>query len=124
MPEMTIQDHVKTIIQTQVIQALNSAPEAIEKLVKAALSKEVDRDTGKDGYSAYRVPYLDWLVGDEIRTAATFAVREVIKERKEQFKEFVRKSLSSQNVVDLFAKAVAETAEQSWKIDVKFVQDK
>lgn len=120
MPEQ-IDTLVKTIIQTQVIQALNSAPEAIEKLVAAALEKPVDKDTGKsDGYSSTRIPYLDWMIGGEIRDAARDAVRQIIKEHTADVEAQVRKALSADSVVAAVSKSLIGAAEQEWRIKVDF----
>ena len=75
-----LQDMIKTTIQAQVVMALNSVPEAIDALVKAALSKPVDEKTGGIGGYGEKVPYLDYIVGEQIRFAAREAVRKVLSE--------------------------------------------
>lgn len=71
---------IKTLIETQIIQALSNAPEeAIEKLVKAALSKPVDDNGNERGYGS-KMPYIDYLVGSEIRDAARRAVSKIVLE--------------------------------------------
>lgn len=112
---------VKTLIETQVIQALNSAPEAIEKMVKAALSEPVDPKNGsRDSYSSNRVPYLEYMVGDEIRSAARSAVSKIIKEQTANIEAEVRKGLSAESIVAAITKSLVGTAEQDWRITVKF----
>lgn len=112
---------VKTLIETQVIQALNSAPEAIEKMVKAAMSDSVDPRTGtRDGYSSQRVPYLEFMLGNEIRSAAQTAARKVILEMMPNIEAEVRKGLSAESVVAAVTKSLIGTAEQEWRINVKF----
>lgn len=110
---------VKGIIETQVIQALNNAPDAIEKLVKAALSRPVDASGKYDGYGN-KMPYLDYMVGEEIRSAATAAVRKVILESSQLIEDEVRKGLSSETIVAAVVNSFVKTAEQDWRIDVKF----
>lgn len=124
-PNENIQAMVKTIIEAQIIQALNEAPEAIDKLVKAALSKEVDGVSGKaDGYYGNRTPYLDYLIGDEIRSATRSAVAKVIKELAPNIEGEVRKALTAETLVAAVAKSIVATAEQDWKISVKFESEK
>lgn len=121
---------VKTLIETQVIQALNSAPEAIDKLVKAALAKPVDRNGNEEGsrsysgYSGNTMPYLEWMVGNEIRSAARVAAAKVIQERMPSIEDEVRKGLSSESIVAAITKSLIGTAEQEWRINVVFEADK
>ena len=114
---------IKATIEAQVVQALNSMPEAIEKLVKAAMSKEVDA-TGKfDSYSSNKMPYLDWMVGNEIRDAARDAVRRIMKEYAPRIEAEVRKGLTSDTVVAAVTKSFIQAADQDWRINVKFEAD-
>lgn len=120
---------IKTLIETQVIQALNSAPEAIEKLVKAALSKPVDRNGNDEGsrnfsYGGEKMPYLDWMVGQEVRDAARTAAATVIKEMMPNIEAEVRKGLSAESVVAAVTKSLIGTADQEWRISVKFEAEK
>lgn len=116
---------IKALIETQIIQALNSAPEAIEKMVKAALSEPVDPRTGaRDGYASNKVPYLEYMVGDEIRNAARSATVKVIKERMPDIEAEVRKGLSSESIVAAVTKSLIATADQEWRISVRFEAEK
>lgn len=116
---------IKTLIETQVIQALNSAPEAIEKMVKAAMAEPVDPRTGdQGGYSSHRVPYLEYMVGNEIRSAARTAAHKVIQEMMPSIEAEVRKGLSAESVVTAITKSLVGTAEQEWRINVNFEAEK
>lgn len=113
---------VKTIIQTQVLQALRSAPDAVEAMVQAALSKPVDEHSGRHDDRSYgkKIPYLEWIVGDAIRQAATQAVLETIAAMKPQIAELVRAKLQGEDIVSAFAKAVTKAVDEDWRIDVEF----
>lgn len=120
---------IRGIIETQVIQALNNAPEAIEKLIKAALSKPTDAQGNEEGsrnFSSYggTMPYLDWMVGQEVRSAARLATQAVIKEMMPNIEAEVRKGLSAESVVAAVTKSLIGTAEQEWRINVKFEAEK
>lgn len=122
---MDIKDHVKTIIEAEIIKGLNNAPEAIEKLVKAALSKPVDLHTGGDqGYYVHKVPYLDFLVGDEIRAAARAAVKQAVQDLIPTIEAEVRKGLTGEAMVQAIVKSFLKTAEADWRINVSFEADK
>ena len=116
-PDIT--EIVKALIEAQVIQALNSAPDAIEKLVKAALSRPVGNDGRFDGYGN-KMPYLDYMVGEEIRSAARNAIRTIMLEFQPRIEAEVRKGLTSETVVAAVTKSFVDAAAQDWRIDVKF----
>lgn len=118
-----MQTMVKTIIEAQIIKSLNEAPEAIEKLVKAALAHPVDSNGDAKGYGT-KMPYVDWLVGDEIRAASRIAVRKVIAEHAANIEAAVRAGLSQEDVVKAVAKAVIGAADQEWRINIKFENEK
>lgn len=129
MSNDTLEVTIKSLLETQIIQALNSAPEAIEKLVKAALSKPVDTNGNEQGsrnWSSYggQMPYLDWMVGQEIRDAARKAASRVIQERMPDIEAEVRKGLSSESIVAAVTKSLVGTAEQEWRINVSFEAEK
>lgn len=120
-PDIT--EIVKALIEAQVIQALNSAPDAIEKLVKAALSRPVDSSGKFDGYGN-KMPYLDYMVGEEIRSAARNAIRTIMLEFQPRIEAEVRKGLTSETVVAAVTKSFVDAAAQDWRIDVKFEAEK
>lgn len=116
---------VKGMIQTQIIQVLNNAPDVVEKLVASALSKPVDSLTGSvDGRYGSRVPYLDYIVGESIRVAARIAVEKVIQEQVPVIEAQVRAGLNSDSVTAAVVKSFVDAAAQSWRINVKFEAEK
>lgn len=113
---------VKTIIEAQVIQALKSAPDAIEAMVKAALSQPVSENGDTRGYGN-KMPYLDYIVGDAIREAARRAVHKVVQESSEQIEAQVRKGLSSETVVAALTKSLVNSVNEDWRIKVEFAAE-
>lgn len=118
---------VKGIIQTQVIAALNEGPQLIEALVKAALSKPVDRNGRQEGerdFDSYNrdkhTPFIDYMIADQVRMAARAAVIKVIAEKMPDIEGYVREGLSSESIVQAVTKALVGVAAQEWKIDVHF----
>lgn len=103
-----IETMLKTAIQMKVVEAFNSTPDMVEKLVEAALSKEVDQFGGKPDYHSKKMPYMEFLVGQEIRKAVTESVAEYVKTHKEQITERVRVAMESSD----FAKPVSEKVAQ------------
>lgn len=115
-----IETLVKTTIQTKIVLALKETPEAIDKLVQAALSKPVDPSSGQQNGYGTKVPYLDYLVGDLIREAARMSAREIIRESEAEITAAVRKRLTTDNLAEAITRAVIGSAEEEWKIGVSF----
>lgn len=117
---------VKAMIQTQIVAALNSAPEMINKLVQAALSKPIDPKTGRQPEYSHNasLPYLDFIVGEEIRTAARAAVIKIVKESEARVEEQVRKALEGADIVSAVTKAFVKSVDEGWRINMNFEVDK
>lgn len=115
---------INTILQAEIIRALNEAPEALEKLVKAALSQPVDSGGDPKGYYGDKMPYLDWMVGEEIRRAARTACQKVIQEKMPDIETMVRQGLSSESVVAAVTNALVGAASNEWNIKVSFEGEK
>ena len=122
-----IEEILKAAIQTKVVEAFNQTPEMIDKLVEAAISKEVNEHGGKPAsYGDKRMPYMEWLVGEEIRKAIAESVREYVNQNSDLIRERVAKSISNAE----FGNSLAETLtkilsdEWRWSVDLKVSQDK
>lgn len=116
---------LKTTIQTKVIEAFNSTPEMVEKLVQAALEKEVNEHGSKpSGYGDKKMPYMEWLVGEEIRRAVCACVREYVEGHNAEIKERVQAAMVSAEFMQPVAEVVANVLSTSynWTIDLKIAQ--
>lgn len=112
---------IKATIQTKVIEAFNTAPEVVEKLVQAALSKEVNEHGGKPDYRDQKMPFLDYLVGEEIRNAVRSSVREYVAENKEAIVAKVRQAMESGDLTAPLSKAIGQILSEDfrWNVDLK-----
>jgi hypothetical protein len=120
MAEPTVKDMVRTVLEAHIVTALKETPEALDTLVKAALSREVDSRNGSfEGYGT-KVPYLDYIAGETIRTATSQAVRKVVQEMQPEIEAEVRKILTSEQVVQAFTKCIIGSTDQDYKISVSF----
>jgi hypothetical protein len=115
---------LKATIQTKVVEAFNSAPDVVEKLVEAALSKEVSENGGKPDYHSKKMPYMEWLVGNEIRNAVCACVREYVQQHGDEIRQRVKSAMESSDFVKPMAEAVGEVLSQSynWTVDLKIVK--
>ena len=93
---MDIKELTRTLIQTEITKALSEAPEAINALVQAALAQEVDENGNKPDYhSKHKMPWLEWKVGQLIRTAATGAIQDAVKAKEDEIRALVSEKINS-----------------------------
>lgn len=123
---MDVKAVIETTLKAEIVKALNAAPDAIEKLVTAAISVQVDKHSGSTdrGYYGDKVGYLDYLIGAEIRRAAEQAVREVFEAQKDVIKDAVKRRFSADDIVDAFASALIKTGSDDWRVRVSFEGEK
>ena len=115
---------VQTVLHTKIIQAFHDAPEAIDRLVEAALSHEVSEHGGKpDAFSRKRMPYLEWIVGETIRSAARSAVQDVVKEREAEIRDAVRQALTAEKIVDGLIAKILGAIDQDFRVTVQFADE-
>jgi len=115
---------LRATIQAKVVEAFNTTPEMIDKLVQAAFAQEVDRFGMKpDRYLSDRekMPYMDWLVGEEIRKAAREAVQEYMAAHRDEVKAKVAKAIESGDFGNQIGAKVAEAMadEYRWSFQIE-----
>jgi len=123
---MDVKAIIETTLKAEIVKALNNAPDAIEKLITAAIAAEVGERSGslKPDYHEEKVPYLDYLIGEEVRRATRDAVHEVFASRAEEIKAAVKRRFTADDIVDGFAKHLIEAGGSDWRVDVKFKSDR
>src|SRR5688500_4542443 len=110
-----IETLLKTTIQIKVVEAFNSAPQMVEKLVEAALSQEVNHHGGKpNGYGEKGMPFMDFLVGNEIRNAMKACVSEYVETHKEEIRARVAQAIESSDFAQPLANSITEILSQRY----------
>lgn len=123
--ETEIKSLVEQSMQVMIVRAFKEAPEAIDALVTAALSQEVDEFGGKPDYhSRKKMPYLEFLVGNTIRQVARAAVVEAVQSRESDIKEAVQKAVSADKIVDGCVETILGALKQDYRISVQFADEK
>lgn len=122
MENKQLQEIINTTIQTQIVAALNEAPEVIEKLILASLSAKVD-DSGRiPQYPSHaKKTYLEFLVGDEIRKFTQKLVQEYLEQNKERFSQKIKETLESGTFSTDLSKVVSDILCENyrWSINLK-----
>lgn len=124
MNDKTIEALVQTTIQTQIIQAFNEAPQAIEFLVQSALKQEVDQYGSKpSGYHDKKMPFLEWAVGDTIRRIARGAIDQAVEARRPEIEGAVKAALTAEAVVQAMIDRVLGTLKEDYRVQISFKDD-
>lgn len=123
-----IEKLLKTTIQTKVVEAFNSTPEMIDKLVEAALSKEVNAHGGPpDKFQRNgNMPFMEWLVGEEIRHAVRRAVTVYVKEHQAEIDAKVAEAVRSAELAKPLGATLARilSEEYRWHVDLKIDENR
>ncbi len=119
---------LKASIQTKVIEALNSTPDMIEKLVEAAFHKPVNEHGQKPtgyGRGSEEMPYMEWLVGNEIRNAARSIVREYVANHQETIRKKIHEAIEGGDfaspIIKFFDKSMQD--EFRWTFDINVTKE-
>jgi hypothetical protein len=118
---------IETIIKAKVLEAFNSEEGLINKLIDSALTGKVDPNTGRPdqyGNTSRSISWLDWLVGDTIRHAASDAVRQYLNDSMPQVTAAVQARMSLPDMAEVIAKALTGVVGQDWKVKVSFERDR
>ena len=111
-----IEDILKATIQTKVVEAFNTTPDMIDKLVEAAISKDVNEYGQKpDRYGEKKMPYMEWLVGDEIRKAIKESVREYIESNSDEIGKKVSEALNSLDASKQMSSALSKILSEEYR---------
>ncbi|MCP5007865.1 MAG: hypothetical protein GY941_28605 [Planctomycetes bacterium] len=120
---------LKASIQTKVIEALNSTPDMIEKLVEAAFHKPVNEHGEKPDRGGWgnetKMPYLEWLIGNEIRNAACSIVREYVADHQETIRKKIHEAIEGGDfaspIIKFFDKSMQD--DFRWTFDMNLIKD-
>lgn len=93
-------DIINPIIQASVNEAVLRALDGPQNLVSSAilglLNTKVDRDGKPSSYSDSR-PWIDWVIGDCVKTAARRAIEEHLEAHKDELRAQLAAQLQKKN---------------------------
>lgn len=94
------QDIITPIIEAQitaaVAQAMSGRADVLHQAVNMVLTTKVDSEGKPSNYSGTK-PWIDWVVGDAVRKAATAAIQQFVGQHAEQIKQALIKELQKKN---------------------------
>ena len=117
---MEIEKVVQAGIQQEIIRALNDAPEYIDALVKAAMNQEVNEYGGKPSYGERKTPYLEYVVGEQLRVFAGKAVRQWLTDNEDAIRASIVQRVGKLDIANAFADAVSKQINDDWGMSVYF----
>jgi len=119
-----IHNLTKTLIQTKILEAFKEQPEYIDSLVQAALQQEVNQYGGKPDFRDKTMPFLTYLVRDQIHRLARESIQEVVAEEQPRLKESIREQLVNGALSDGLLAAVVDAVKQEWRLTVNVQAEK
>ena len=111
---------VEAGIQQEILKAIQDAPEYINNLVEAALNQEVNEFGSKPEYGQQKIPYLEYIVGNQIRIFAGKSVKQWLEDNEEEIREMIIKRIKENDIGEKFADAVSKQMKDNWGIHVEF----
>lgn len=125
MTDKTIEEMVRASIEMKILEAFKAdESELIDQLVQAALRKEVNEHGSEPNYnSRQRMPFLEYLVGETIRNAATSCIRKLVDERMPEIEESIKRQMENADWASAFVKVATKVMEDSYRMNVTFSVD-
>lgn len=96
IPNEIITPIIEAQITAAVAQAMSGRVNILETAVNQVLTVKVDDKGSPCNYSGSK-PWIDWVVGDAIRKAATEAIQQFVGQHAEQIKQALIKELQKKN---------------------------
>lgn len=124
---------IKPIIEKHIKAAITEAMGGSEKLIDMAIDKILNSKVTSDGkvsqYSSEnRIPLLEWVLTDQIRSAVQTVVIEEIKKASTSIRDSIIKKLRSDKGSNMMADALLScfmnTLESKWYSDIKIEMKK
>jgi hypothetical protein len=108
---------LRATIQTKVVEAFNSTPDMVEKMIRAAFEKKVGEngESPPRGYGDKGIPWLEWLVGEEIRRAGLEAVREYVSAQKPAITQRVSDAIGKGEFGARIGEKIADIMAAEWR---------
>lgn len=127
LPMELIKPAIDVHVKAAIAQALGKSDEIITKMVNSLMQQQVDSE-GKPSSSSYgeRQTWLDWAVGNAVRTVVNETLIKSIAEQEAKIREAIeaemRKSKSPliQTLISSMASGIAKTLESGYRIEVNF----
>lgn len=107
---------LRSTIQTKVIEAFNTTPDLVEKMVRAAFEKEVDQyGMRPERYGSEKMPWLEWLVGEEIRKAASEAIKSYVSQHQDEIRAKVSSAITNGDFGNKIGERIAEIMAEEYR---------
>lgn len=98
IPQDVIQPIIQANISAAITQAMGDRTGVVNKVIEQILNVRVDGDGKIDTYSSNRsMSWVDWAVGNALRTAAKEAINQAIAEQQDVIKQHIATQLQRKN---------------------------
>ena len=114
-----IAELTKSLIQSKIVEALNSKDDYIEQLVNAALNGEVNEYGRKpDGYRDRKMPWLQYAAESAIKTVIHEELGKFFERKRPEIREIVEKNLSNEKIVGGYVTAITNSIDNYFTLNI------
>lgn len=124
IPKDIIEPIIQAEITKAIIEAMGPKQAVMQNAIAQVLNLQVDSDGKPSNYNGR--PWIDWIVGNEIRAAAKAAIVEHLAEHASTIKKQLAAELAKKNsplvkqLVEGMVGAMTHPEALKWRLDVSF----
>lgn len=125
IPQDVIEPIIKAEITKAIVEAMGPKQALLQTAIANLLNMSVDSD-GKPSSYGHSRPWIDWMVGKQIRDAAEQAIKSHIADHGEQIKKQLAAEMAKKNsplvrqLVEGMVGAMTHPDALRWRIKVEF----
>lgn len=122
IPGVNFEDLAREVIAVKITEALSvGSTEAVQKLVLAALTRQVNPENGNEPHSYdSKVAWVEYVAGDLIRRATKDVLAERVEEMKPAIQKMVEAELkrNTKSIASALVDAYAAEAKHGYRLTV------
>lgn len=111
---------VEAALKKKILEAFNEGPELIDKMIAVAIVDYKVDDSGFKPKHGNGMPFIDFVIGQQIRQATRDATREVIADQIDALKAQIAKRLTDREFADAAVSAMLDKLSDDWRVNVEF----
>lgn len=125
IPKDVIEPIIQAEITRAIVDAMGPKQDVMQRAIASVLNMKVDSD-GKPTTYGNSAPWIDWVIGKEIRSAAQAAIQSHLAEHGETIKKQLAAELQKKNsplvrqLIEGMVGAMTHPEALRWRLNVTF----
>lgn len=125
IPQDVIEPIIKAEITKAIVEAMGPRAQLLQNAIAGLLNMKVDEKGSPSSYGSSR-PWIDWMIGSQIRNAAEEAIKQHIAEHGDQLKKQLAAELQKRNsplvrqLIEGMVGAMTHPDALKWRLNVTF----